>query len=67
MVADIFGSVTEVADTRSWSTLPAYVHVERLRLPAGKRTVQVRTGFNRASGDVEVRPGTLSFLALRLY
>jgi hypothetical protein len=38
-VADVAGLVTERADTRSWITLPATVHVLRVPLPPGEHGV----------------------------
>ncbi len=67
LLVDILGSVTEVADTRAWSTLPGHVHVARLVLPAGEHVVRVQGGGYAGEGRAEVRRGRLSFLALRLY
>ncbi|MCP4549887.1 MAG: hypothetical protein GY835_25810 [bacterium] len=66
-LADIMGSATEVADTRCWSSLPAHVHFARISLPAGRQTINVRTGAQSLHGEVEVKPGRLSFLHLRAY
>jgi hypothetical protein len=65
--ANILGSATEVADTRGWSTLPEYVHVARIALPAGRQSVTVEAGACQASAEVEIQSGRLSFLAMRLY
>ena len=66
-LVDILGSVTEVADTRAWSTLPGHVHVARLVLPAGEHVVSVQGGGYGGEGVARVEPGRLSFLTLRLY
>ena len=68
-LTDILGSVTEVADTRSWSTLPAHVSVTRVALPAGEHRVELRGGRGVGDGQavVDIVPGRLHFLALRLY
>ena len=67
LLVNILGSATEVADTRGWTTLPAHVHVARVALPAGEQTVSVHAGGAQASGRVEIRPGRLAFLAMRIY
>ena len=41
MAVNIFGSVTESADTRSWLTLPEHVNLARLSLPPGTYDLQV--------------------------
>ncbi len=67
LVTDILGSVTEVADTRSWSTLPGHVHVARLFLPPGQHNVSVRGAGYGGEGLVTADPRRLNVLALRLY
>jgi uncharacterized protein len=67
LVTDILGSVTEVADTRAWSTLPGHVHVARLFLPPGEHRVSIRGGGLAGEGLVTAEAGRLNFLALRLY
>lgn len=41
MIANIFASATEVADTRSWTMLPDQMHIARLRVPAGVQDIVV--------------------------
>jgi hypothetical protein len=43
-------AASEIADTRSWGTLPAQVRLARLKLPAGKHAVSVE--FRDAAGAV---------------
>jgi len=73
-VANIFGAVTESADTRSWLTLPADVHLARVSLPAGTWDLEVMmTGPDgedlgmQVIEDVEVRPGDWTLLSRRLF
>lgn len=66
-LTNLLGSVTEVADTRAWSSLPAHVAVARLALPAGVRRIRVEGEGRRAEAEVDIAPGRLQFLALRLY
>lgn len=47
-------AATEVADTRSWGTLPAQFRVARLRLPPGKHDIVVRY-LNSAGGEIATR------------
>jgi hypothetical protein len=72
--ATIFGAATESADTRSWLTLPADVHLTRLSLPAGTWDLEVVLtgpgGENRGTQvveDVVVRPGDWTFVSRRLF
>lgn len=47
-LVNFFGVATEAADTRSWMTLPAQIHMARLQVPAG--TVELQVEFLDASG-----------------
>lgn len=74
LLANIFGAVTEKADTRSWSTLPGRILVARLDLPPGRHDLQVELldkrdhvrGVRTIAG-VEVRPGGWTFVSRRLF
>jgi len=73
-LANIFGAVTETADTRSWLTLPENVHLARLTLPPGvhELTVEVldREGHpvvTRTIGGVEVKAGKWTFVNQRVF
>jgi uncharacterized protein len=66
-LTNILGSVTEVADTRAWSTLPAHVAIARISLPAGRQRVRVQGGGGEAEAEVDIIRGGLHLLALRLY
>lgn len=48
-LVNLFGVATEAADTRSWMSLPARVHMVRLQVPPG--TVDLQVQFLNASGD----------------
>lgn len=74
LAANIFGAVSESADTRSWLTLPADVHLVRLSLPAGVHELQVelvdREGRSlgaRTIEGVEVVAGDWTFVSRRLF
>jgi hypothetical protein len=72
--ANILGVVTEVADTRSWSTLPEKILLAQLDLPEGRYAIHVGL-FDRAGRldddfvipDVEIRRGRDTFLNYRVY
>lgn len=74
IAATIFGAATESADTRSWLTLPADVHLARLSLPAGTWDLEVvmtgphgeELGMQVVEG-VEVRAGDWTFVSRRLF
>ncbi|MBE9568943.1 MAG: hypothetical protein IMF14_09610 [Proteobacteria bacterium] len=60
--------VTERADTRSWTTLPQEIELQRIRLPVGEHKVQIKM-MNAAghavdviSEEVVIRPDTSSFI-----
>ncbi|NOQ87451.1 MAG: hypothetical protein GQ550_00875 [Gammaproteobacteria bacterium] len=60
--------VTERADTRSWSTLPQAIQLQRIRLPIGTHHVQLQL-LNSAGGvadvideNVTIRPKQSSFI-----
>jgi hypothetical protein len=74
LAANIFGSVTERADTRSWLTLPANVQQARLTLPAGTYDLEVELvdarGHSLGTRTVEgvtVRSGDWTFLNRRVF
>jgi uncharacterized protein len=67
---DVGSTLTERADTRSWSLLPGNIHMARLNLPAGKHDVKVSyyDANNALLGSVdypgvEVRSGQKTFMA----
>lgn len=74
LLANIFGAVTEKADTRSWSTLPGRILVARLNLPPGRHDLRVELLDKRGQvrgvrtiAGVEVRPGGWTFVSRRLF
>ncbi len=74
LAANIFGAVTESADTRSWLTLPEHVNLARLSLPPGTYDLQVELlGHHgqvlgaQAVEAVEVRPGDWTFISRRVF
>lgn len=69
LVVNIAGIATEVADTRSWLTLPDNIQMARLRLAPGTYTVKVdlygdhgRVLKERTFSDVIVKQGRMTFL-----
>jgi len=74
LVANIFGAVTETADTRSWLTLPEHIHLARLSLPPGLHDIKVEVLgpqgeiiATRMLTGVEVRAGDWTFLSRRFF
>lgn len=72
-LATIALRLSDSADLRSWSTLPARLHIARLILPAGRRDLVVdmvgNNGVNsmglKEFPGVEVKPGQITFLSYR--
>ena len=74
LAANIFGAVTESADTRSWLTLPEHVNLARISQPPGTYDLQVellgRNGKKLSTQvipGVEVLPGDWTFISRRVF
>jgi hypothetical protein len=75
VIANFAGALLEHADTRSWHMLPADVSLARIALPAGRQRLTLRLGPSTGAdpartvdlGEVEVRPGGVSFVTTRLW
>lgn len=69
IVGNVFTALTERADTRSWTLLPARIEVVRLHLPPGSHDVKVAAvgspGRTMEVGTVSVRPGGLVVRSVR--
>ncbi len=70
--SNIIAAATEVADTRSWTTLPSQIRMARIKVPPGIHTVRV--DFKDQAGDVveshvfpdvRIKKFTRSYLAFR--
>jgi len=73
-LTDILTSISERADTRSWSTLPDRIHMLRLRLPEGEHEVllevldtQGQVAQTATYEAVQVLPGRITLLQHRSY
>jgi len=72
-IAGLLGNVStallEQADTRSWHLLPGSIGMTRLRLPAGTHALSVpdADGSSLDIGQVEVRPGRVTFVSARTF
>jgi len=71
-ILTVASTATELADKRSWRSLPDKVIIARLSLPAGSQTVTIRyldsSGFEVASKTItgiEIVPGKKTFRVLR--
>ncbi len=61
-------SAADTPDTRSWEALPARVVLERVRLPAGKHTIDLRARGVNVRKQLDLKPGgwaLVSLMALR--
>jgi hypothetical protein len=71
ILGNAFAAVTERADTRAWTLLPADLQIVRLELPAGPQDIRVsaagRTARPLELGEVDVRPGRVTVLAVRAW
>jgi uncharacterized protein len=67
-LANLFGVMSEQADTRSWETLPKRISLAVLELPAGAVAASVvsATGETSAAVDATVPEGGMAFLDCRL-
>ncbi len=73
-LANILGSATEKADTRSWLTLPDHILMGSLQLPAGRQSVKVdlldhqgRLLRTTNLQDVEIKAGGWTFISRRVF
>jgi hypothetical protein len=49
-------TAVDTPDTRSWSTLPARIAITRVRVPAGKHTVELEARGARKRQEVDLKP-----------
>lgn len=65
----IMNAITEKADTRNWQTLPHSIHYARMRLPAGKQQLSLKTSGPQGSRshevEVEIRENQTSFFVFQ--
>ncbi|GEM_PF-2788040 len=71
-VFNIFGTVTEQADTRSWITLPSRIFMNHLYLEPGEYDFEITTENStpksrRIEGDFKLNSGEMKFVVLRTY
>lgn len=73
-IVNLFSAAIETADTRSWVSLPHNVQIGRLALPAGTHTLTLESLDNRGRvietgtiSDIDIRPGTRTFVSYRTY
>ncbi|MBA3936527.1 MAG: hypothetical protein H0X38_03620 [Planctomycetes bacterium] len=61
-------TLSEVADTRSWSTLPDHIEARLLDLPAGSYALRLETTYGTVDlGTVKVPAGRLVVVPVRTY
>ncbi len=71
---NLFNVSTEIADTRSWVSLPHNIQIGRLELPPGIHTITLealdansRVIETETMSNVEIAPGQRTFLNHRIY
>ncbi|EDY87409.1 hypothetical protein GP5015_890 [gamma proteobacterium HTCC5015] len=70
MIANVAGMVSEVADVRSWNTLPSNIQISRISLPEGEyhylmsRQIQ-RIGDSSRAGEIRINAGDITVLWLQ--
>ena len=65
LALDVAVGVSEQADTRSWRTLPAEIHLARINLAPGNYSLSVSSsdgGYTLKDEVVDVKPGRTSFI-----
>ncbi len=74
VVANVFGAATEMADTRSWLTLPANIQLARLSLPPGTYDLNIELVDDKGRRigselvpQVTVRSGDWTFISRRVF
>jgi len=69
LIGNVGTALLEQADTRSWHLLPGSIGMTRLRLPAGTHALSVpdADGSSLDIGQVEVRPGRVTFVVGRTF
>ncbi len=67
LIMTVTNMITERADTRSWSTLPEEIQLQRLHLPIGKHRLEIDilnaqgNKIDRIIEEVEIKPDHLTF------
>ncbi len=63
LAGNIYGAVTETADTRQWTTLPAAIYVTRLNVEAGSYDVEIsNNGKIKDIQKISVKKGEVKIL-----
>ena len=73
-LANLFNVATEIADTRSWVSLPHSIHIGRLDLDPGAYTITLEARDaggslieSKTFENIEIKPGQRTFLNHRIY
>ena len=69
---NLYGLISEQADTRSWRTLPGRISLTKLSLEPGKHTLHLNVSANgmqyqKDFPDVEVKAGKVQILEYSVY
>lgn len=57
-------SAADTPDTRSWSTLPARIALGRVKVPAGKHTVELSVSGKTVRHEIDLAPGAWEAVGL---
>ena len=74
LLANLFGVVTEQADTRAWQTLPNQIFMVRMPLPSGTHTLNLsfldangQTRGSQSVSNIRINPNQITFRNHRTY
>ena len=74
LLANLFGVVTEQADTRAWQTLPNQIFMVRMPLPSGTHTLNLsfldangQTRGSQSVSNIRINPNQIIFRNHRTY
>jgi hypothetical protein len=59
-------TAVDTPDTRGWSTLPARIAIARVRVPAGKHTVELEARGARKRQEVDLKPNDWAVVNLTI-
>ncbi|WP_147378779.1 COG3014 family protein [Motilimonas pumila] len=62
LLVNLYNTLSETADTRSWSLLPGNVQVMDLSLGSGEQSLELRQGASRLPLNIAVAPGQTRLL-----
>jgi hypothetical protein len=68
LVGSSTATLSEVADTRAWTTLPDHIEAALIDLPAGSYSIEIESGYGVVPmGSIRVGPGQIVVLPTRTF